>query len=146
MRLSYTSLLASMLVHEHFAAASPSQNDTNITIQQLASSNLTLSPAQIVAIADSPTISTNPAPLLNLTAPIIQNSSNDIDVECGYGTSLIYDSCVDAFNTFKESRTTYLTIGKRPPNDPSTTTRTQYDYQLPIRWISGTSYVFSLHQ
>ncbi|KAK4694687.1 hypothetical protein P7C71_g2938, partial [Lecanoromycetidae sp. Uapishka_2] len=63
-----------------------------------------------LAIANG-TIPTESAPLLNLTAPTTPPSSNGIDIKCGYGTSLNYDSCVDAFNTFRETRTTNLTIG-----------------------------------
>ncbi|MCJ1453921.1 hypothetical protein MMC28_004270 [Mycoblastus sanguinarius] len=46
-----------------------------------------------------------------------------------------YDSCVDAFNTFQETRTGNLTIGPRAQT--AMTYSLQYDLQLPVRWISG---------
>lgn len=137
MPLPYYEIATFLLVRITFASASTIPTDTNT--QQLRFSNLSLSPAQIVALSNSSTTSLSPAPALDVTVPTIAAASNNIDVTCGYGAVLTYDSCVDAFNTFRETRTTNLTIGKRPPAGPDTMQHTQYDLQLPIRWISGTT-------
>lgn len=64
-------------------------------------------------------------------------AQKDIGINCPSGSSLTYDSCVDAFNSFQETRTRNLTVGARAPPGPSGAYQ-QYDLQLPVRWITGT--------
>lgn len=107
-------------------------------IQQLPSLNLSISQTQLTLLLNYSAPAVEPAPVLNITTPIITPeaiASNNININCQYGPGLSYDSCLDAFNTFKESRTGNLTVG--PRIQTGTTYWLKYDLLLPVRWISG---------
>ena len=137
---NYVSTATLLLIPTVFSAVlSSPENVDGALIQQLAPPlNLSVSPSLLTSNFNYSTIAAEPAPILNLTTPVLaagETASNNIDINCRYGTGMNYDSCVDAFNTFQETRTGNLTIGPRAQT--AMTYSLQYDLQLPVRWISG---------
>lgn len=82
-----------------------------------------------------------PAPLINISMPETTEPTtapNDYEPDCKgaqYGTNIRYESCLDAFGTFKNGGAANpVRIGRR-------STGTDYAQNVPWKWVSGMKYL-----